>query len=235
MNQVSLIKIMLLSRNWAAPCSAGMSLFLYRSTTIITLPPNVSSQGDNRMDGLVSGSGTSLVLKGWATRVHCVRIACRAPAHCPGPVRRYWYGVQGPKKIFTQSTGSLRSSIRRFGRTPTCKWKSLCPLYVYGNTVLYKAELNWPPWPWNPGRKCNLLGEQPVVGRDSWESKGKERIHLYDNNTRFELNFDLSGEMMSTFSCFSFSQTQWPPAFSPLMEDSSLLEGKQHRLTHPSP
>lgn len=86
---------------------------------IIKVPPNVINQDERRTNFMASGSGTALVLKGLKTRSHCVRIACLAPAHCPGPVRRYWYGVQGPKKTFVQSTGSLRNRRRRLILTPT--------------------------------------------------------------------------------------------------------------------
>lgn len=148
-----------------------INITLDRSTDAIAVPPNMSRQGERKKDGLVSGSGTTRVLKGWATRSHWVRMAWRAPAHCPGPVRRYWYGVHGPKKAFTQSTGSVSSILRRFGRTPTCDWKSIMRLVSYAystnsNTVLYKAERNSPPQPWNPGKGCILPGEQPVVWRD---------------------------------------------------------------------
>ena len=40
------------------------------------------------------------VFMGARVRSHCVRMASRAPSHCPGPCRRYWYGVHGPKKTF---------------------------------------------------------------------------------------------------------------------------------------
>ena len=40
------------------------------------------------------------VFIGARVRSHCVRMASRAPSHCPGPCRRYWYGVHGPKKTF---------------------------------------------------------------------------------------------------------------------------------------
>lgn len=63
------------------------------------------------------GSVTTLVLIGWNTRSHWVRIAWRAPAHFPGPVRRYWYGVQGPKKPAVPE--SLKKSYGMFGLTPT--------------------------------------------------------------------------------------------------------------------
>lgn len=202
-----------------------------QSTAIITLPPNVSSQGRVRTDCLVFGSGTALVLKGWATRFHWLRIACRAPAHCPGPVRRYWYGVQGPKKTFTQSWGSLRSSVRRFGRTPTCNWKSnenvsfICLRYC--NRVSYKG--NW----------TDLLGHEIQVwdiiyleSSLSWagvaESTRERRwlIHIL-LKIHIDLNFgftrkDINEEFrslwrwgLSTFSSFSVSQSQWPPASSP--------------------
>lgn len=174
MNQESLRKPLHWSRIWVAPCSTGIISFFDSRTAIVTAPPNVSSQGEKKTDGLLSGSGTALVLKGWATRSHWVRIACRAPAHCPGPVRRYWYGVQGPKKTLTQSTGSLSRSLRMLGRTPICDWKSVMMVlsHTYStntNITLYRAEPNWPPQPWNPGKGCNLPGEQPFVGRDNWE------------------------------------------------------------------
>lgn len=177
------MKILHLSRIWPAPCKTGIifAAFLDSSTATITIPPYVSSWGEKRTHDLLPCSGTTLVLKGWATRSHWVRIAWRAPAHCPGPVRRYWYGVQGPKKTFTQSTGSLRSSLRKFGRTPTCDWKSIMVLVSYtkfanDNTILYLTEQNWPHQPWNPGKGCNLPGEPPVVGSSSWENKNKEWI-----------------------------------------------------------
>ena len=39
-------------------------------------------------------------------RFHCVKMASRAPGHLPGPARRYWYGVHGPKKHLRANTGS---------------------------------------------------------------------------------------------------------------------------------
>ena len=173
MNQESLRKPLHQSRIGVAPCSTGVIPFFDR-IAIVTAPPNVSSQGKKGEDGPLSGSGTGLVLKGWATRSHWVRIAWRAPAHCPGPVRRYWYGVQGPKKTLTHSAGSLSSSLRRFGRTPICDWTSMVKVLSHtnstnDNTTLYWAEENWPPPPWNPGNGYYLPGEQPFVGRDCWE------------------------------------------------------------------
>jgi len=185
-NQESFRNILHLSRNWAAPDSTGVISVLDRMKAIATVPPSTSAQGEIA-DGLLSG--TALVLKGWANRSHWVRIAWRAPAHCPGPVRRYWYGVQGPKKILTQSTGSVSSSVRRFGRTPTCDWKYIMRFVSYrcntnDNAILYPDKLNQPPLPWNPGKGCILPGELPFVGKDSWESKSigsnfKKRFTLY--------------------------------------------------------
>lgn len=69
-------------------------------------------------DHLGSASGTTLVLNGWTTRSHWVRMAWRAPSHRPGPTKRYWYGVHGPAKARQASLGSLIKSHSKFGRAP---------------------------------------------------------------------------------------------------------------------
>lgn len=80
----------------------------------------VSSHRKAAPEQLDSGSGAALVRKGCATRSHWVWMARRAPSHWPGPVRRYWYGVHGPRNTFNHSLGSVRNRRRRFGRTPIC-------------------------------------------------------------------------------------------------------------------
>ena len=48
-----------------------------------------------------------LVFRDISALSHCVKIASRAPLHLPGPVKRNWYGVQGPKKHENANLGSV--------------------------------------------------------------------------------------------------------------------------------
>lgn len=72
----------------------------------------------NRQEKQFKGSSTTRILMGFRTLSHCFRMAFLAPSHFPGPVRRYWQGEQGPKKIFIASMGSLRSRAGTLGLIP---------------------------------------------------------------------------------------------------------------------
>lgn len=60
-------------------------------------------------------SCTIRVLVALNVRSHWVMIAFRAPSHFPGPVKRNWYGVHGPKKMAKARRGSVRSRENRLG------------------------------------------------------------------------------------------------------------------------
>lgn len=81
------------------------------------------------------------------------------------------------------------------------------------------------------------------MGRNSWEDKIEEWIcsNVIINKTHFNQHpafyrknmndlsappKDINVKTMSTFSCFSSSQTLGLPAFSPSVEDGSNLEDK---------
>lgn len=198
---------------------------------MITHPPNVSSHREERTEALLSGSRTALVVNGWATRSHWVRIVCRAPAHCPGPLRRYWYGVQGPKTTWTQSAGSLRSNISRFGRTPICNCKSNMIVCFVHSAVWYVSMV---PQCYTKMKWTDLFGYEIQVwdviyleSRLFWAGIAEETMrgfaHCCQPNMFWELQLCTAGmlwcvwvinvRIIFTFSCFFFSQSQWFLAF----------------------
>lgn len=61
------------------------------------------------------GSSTVRVLVALIVRSHWVKMAFLAPSHFPGPVKRNWYGVHGPKKTVKARRGSVRSIENRLG------------------------------------------------------------------------------------------------------------------------
>lgn len=67
---------------------------------------------------LAKGDGDSFTIRVLVTlnvRSHWVMIAFLAPSHFPGPVRRNWYGVHGPKKMVKARCGSVRSRENMLG------------------------------------------------------------------------------------------------------------------------
>lgn len=60
-------------------------------------------------------SFTILVLVTLNVRSHWVMMAFLAPSHFPGPVKRYWYGVHGPKNMVKARHGSVRRMENRLG------------------------------------------------------------------------------------------------------------------------
>lgn len=67
---------------------------------------------------LAKGDGDSCTLRVLVTlnvRSHWVKMAFLAPSHFPGPVKRNWYGVDGPKKMVKPRRGSVRSIENRLG------------------------------------------------------------------------------------------------------------------------
>lgn len=67
---------------------------------------------------LAKGDGDSCTIQVLVTlnvRSHWVKMAFLAPFHFPGPVRRNWYGVHGPKKMVKARRGSVRSRENRLG------------------------------------------------------------------------------------------------------------------------
>lgn len=67
---------------------------------------------------LAKGDGDSCtirVLVALRVRSHWVKMASLAPSHLPGPVKRNWYGVNGPKKMVKARRGSVSSMENRLG------------------------------------------------------------------------------------------------------------------------
>jgi len=57
----------------------------------------------------VVAMATRRVFSGCSTRSRDESIASLAPRHAPGPTRRYWHGVAGPKYTAMAKRGSVTS------------------------------------------------------------------------------------------------------------------------------
>lgn len=91
------------------------SPFIYRK--IRKMAPRRASKLKS-LRKLAKGDGDSCtirVLVALRVRSHWVKMASLAPSHLPGPVKRNWYGVHGPKKMVKARRGSVRSMENRLG------------------------------------------------------------------------------------------------------------------------
>ena len=100
--------------NW--PCVSDTSFrssFIYRQVRKMA-----TSKTRKTVRKLAKGNGDSCTVRVLVTlmvRSHWVKMAFLAPFHFPGPVRRNWYGVHGPKKMVKARRGSVRSRENRLG------------------------------------------------------------------------------------------------------------------------
>lgn len=70
------------------------------------------------MSKIAKGNGDSCTVRvrvALSVRSHWFKMAFLAPFHFPGPVKRNWYGVHGPKKMAKARRGSVRSIENRLG------------------------------------------------------------------------------------------------------------------------
>lgn len=87
--------------------------FIYRKirkTATSTTSKSVSKTAKGNED-----SRTVRVRVALSVRFHWFKMAFLAPFHFPGPVKRNWYGVHGPKKMANARRGSVRSIENRLG------------------------------------------------------------------------------------------------------------------------
>lgn len=124
-------------------------------------------------------------------------MALRAPPHFPGPCKRYWYGVQGPKKTSMASFGSERNRNRRLGFTPTRV--AISSMYSMWSTWMVCRAV----FTYLKHRGSVREAQSPAPGRSSnyFYPRGEE---TEKHNTTMLLNGTEDTESSMCLHCFVF-------------------------------